>query len=152
MDEYGEVKGGESYPKINSFLRSRNHFISLMSETREYELFISINFQQHEVYKECLARFKGESNKNLKGEFTVSVKDAICITLSNKIVSFFEGVIYVIIDQENALPRGDSHFIVDYIIWRSFYHYHHRKRYEYLCTAEDHLKRVNIHASQKIMH
>ena len=66
MHEYGEVKGGENYPKINSFPRSRNYFISLMSETWEYELFISINFQQHEIYKERPARFEGESSINLK--------------------------------------------------------------------------------------
>ena len=30
------------------------------------------NFQQHEIYKECPARFEGESSKNLKREFTVS--------------------------------------------------------------------------------
>ena len=57
-----------------------------MLETWECELFIPINFQQYEIYKERLARFKGESNKNLKEELTISVKDAICITLANKIV------------------------------------------------------------------
>ena len=72
MDEYGEVKRGGNYPKINSFPRSRNHFIFLMSETWEYELVISINFQQHKIYKERPCRFEGESRKNLKEEFTVS--------------------------------------------------------------------------------
>ena len=57
-----------------------------MSTTWEYELFISIKLQQHEIYKESLAIFKGESNRSFNGEFTVSIKDAICIALSNKIV------------------------------------------------------------------
>ena len=50
-------------PKSIVFPKSRNHFISLMSETWEYELFISINFQQHEIYKERPARFKEESSE-----------------------------------------------------------------------------------------
>ena len=62
MDEYGEIQRGENYPKINSFHRSKRLFISLMSKTWEYELFISIDFQQHEIYKERLARFKDKSN------------------------------------------------------------------------------------------
>ena len=86
MNEYGELQREENYPKINGFPRRKRHFTSLLSKTWEYELFISIKFQQHYMYKERLARFKGESNRNLKGEFTVSVKDAICIALSNKIV------------------------------------------------------------------
>ena len=60
MDEYGEVRGEENYHRINSFPRSRKNFILLMSENWEYELLISINFQQHEFYKEHPARFKGE--------------------------------------------------------------------------------------------
>ena len=51
MDEYGKVQRGENFSKINSFPRSKRHFISLMSETWEPELFISINFQRHEIYK-----------------------------------------------------------------------------------------------------
>ena len=42
-----------------------------MSETGEYELFISIDFQQHEIYKERQARFERESSEILKEEFTV---------------------------------------------------------------------------------
>ena len=64
-----------------------------MSESWEYDLFISSNFQQYEINKECLARFKGESNRNINEDFTISLKDAICITLSNKIV---------IVNQDNA--------------------------------------------------
>ena len=79
------------YPKINSFRRSRKHFISLMSETWEYELFISINFLQHDIYKERPTRFEGELSKNLKEEFTVSVEDTICIKFSDKLVSLFRG-------------------------------------------------------------
>ena len=56
-----------------------------MSETWEYELFILVNFQQHEVYKECLARFEGESSKNLKKQFMVSVKDVVCIIMLDMI-------------------------------------------------------------------
>ena len=66
MDEYGEVKGGENYPKINSYPRSGNHFKSLMSETWEYELLISINFRQHENYNEPPARLEGGSRPTLK--------------------------------------------------------------------------------------
>ena len=71
MDEYGEVQRGEKYPKINSFPKSTKHFISLMLETWEYALFISINFQRHEIYKGRPTRFEGESSKNLKKEFMV---------------------------------------------------------------------------------
>ena len=79
-------KGGENYPKINSFPRSGKHFISLMSETWEYELFISINFQQHEIYKVHPSSFEGESSKNVKEEFMVSIKDVICIIMSDMIL------------------------------------------------------------------
>ena len=86
MDEYGEVKEGDNYPKINSFPGRRNHFILHMSETWEYESFISINFQQHEIYNEHPDRFEGESSKNLNEEFTVFVKDIICIIMSDMIL------------------------------------------------------------------
>ena len=52
-----------------------------MSETWECGLFISINFQQHEIYKERLARFEGELSGNLKEELTVSIKDVIYIIM-----------------------------------------------------------------------
>ena len=45
----------------------------------EYELFFSVNFKQHRVYKEHPARFEGESSKYLKKDFTISVKDIVCI-------------------------------------------------------------------------
>ena len=86
MDEYGEIKRGENYPEMNSFPRSMNHFISLMSETWKYKLFVSINFQQHEIYKEHPARFEGESSENLKEEFTVSLKDVICVIMLDMIL------------------------------------------------------------------
>jgi len=35
-------------------------------------------------FTKCLARFKGESNRNLNEDFTISVEDAICITLSKQ--------------------------------------------------------------------
>ena len=57
-----------------------------MSETWEYELFISINFQQHEIYKERPAIFEGESSENLKEEFTVSLKDVICVIMLDMIL------------------------------------------------------------------
>ena len=57
-----------------------------MSETWEYELFNSINFRQHEIFIERLSRIEGESSKNLKEEFTVSVKDVICIIMSDMIL------------------------------------------------------------------
>ena len=50
-------------PKSIVFPKSRNHFISLMSETWEYELFTSINFQQREIHKEGSIRFEGESSE-----------------------------------------------------------------------------------------
>ena len=52
-------KEEKTIPKSIVFFRSRNHFMSLMSETWKYDLFISIKFQQHEIYKERPARFEG---------------------------------------------------------------------------------------------
>ena len=65
-------KEEKTIPKLIGFVRSKKHFISLMPETWEYELFISISFQQIEIYKERPATFEGESSKNLKEEFTVA--------------------------------------------------------------------------------
>ena len=107
MNEYREDKGGENHPRINSFSRNRNHFISLMSKTWEYEFFILINFQKRKICKERLARFRGELNENLKGEFTVFIKDAICITLSKKIVSLpVGGHLFYYQSRRCTTPKG----------------------------------------------
>ena len=86
MDEYGEVKGEENYPKLIVFLELSKHFILVMSYTWKYELFISINVREHKIYEEHPARFEGESSKNLKEEFTVSVKDVIFIIMWDMIL------------------------------------------------------------------
>ena len=90
-----------------------------MSETWEYELFISINFLQHEIYKERATRFEGESNKNLNEEFTVSVKDIICIIISDMIL-------WITLRDQLFYCRSRQ-----YTISKLFYRYHDWRRYDY---------------------
>ena len=52
-------------------------------------------------------------------------------------------------------PEGLVIFLLSsrrYTIWKSFYLYHRWRQYEYSCTAEDHISRVNTHALRKITH
>ena len=118
------------------FLEARGVHITYVEGLRMC-LFISRHSQQCEIHEGCLARFKGESNRNLNEDFTISVKDAICITLSRQDnycqsrqrITPEEIVIllFVIIDQVDILSGG---------------------RLAVIINTDD----INIHASRRIMH
>ena len=70
-------------------------------------------FQQHEVYRERQVRFEGESSKNLNKELTISIKEFICIIMSDMMLLLPGEIIYFIVDQGNTLPGGVIYFIAD---------------------------------------
>ena len=65
-------KEEKTIPKSIVFLEARSILYLLCWRLGNMNFLFQSNFQQHEIYKECPARFEGESSKNLKREFTVS--------------------------------------------------------------------------------
>ena len=104
-----------------------------MPNTWEYELFISIQFQQYEIYKERLGRFKGESTESSmrvydfrKGRSLhyIIKQDSYC--QSRQCITPEEIVILLLFYYYRSSR---------YIIWRSSCRYYQRRRYKYLCIT-----------------
>ena len=103
-------------------------------------------------FAKCLARFKGESNRNLSKDFTISVEDAICIALSKQ--DDYCRSRPCITSEEMLMQLLFYHYRSSrYIIWRSSCRYYSQGRYKYSCIAkfihrEKNLCLAGIHASQ----
>ena len=85
----------------------------------EAEIILYHLFWEHKIYKERPTRFEGKSSKNLKEKFMFSIKDVIWIIMSNMILGL--------------TPRGRLFYCQSrrYTILKSFYIYHHRRRFVY---------------------
>ena len=120
--------------KAGDFIESKKHFISLCQDACECVcLFQAI--PQYMKFTKCLAIFKGESNRNLSEDFTISIEDAICIALSKQ-DDYCRSRQYIT-SEETVMQLLFYHYQSSrYIIWRSSYRYYPRGRYKYSCIVE----------------
>ena len=80
-------------------------------------------------FTKCLARFKGESNRNLSKDFTISVEDAICIALSKQ-DNYCRSRQCITLEEMLMLLLFYHYRSNRYIIWRSPCRYYPRGRYK----------------------
>ena len=96
------------------------------------------------------ARFKGESNRNLNEDFTISIEGAICIALSKQ--DDYCRSIPCITSEETVMQLLFYHYRSSrYIIWRSSCRYYSRGRYKYSCIVESCIAEI-MHRKSIIMH
>ena len=118
-------KEDKTIPKSTVFLEARSILYLLCWRLGNMNFLFQSNFQQHEIYKERPARFEGESSKNLKEEFTVFVKNVICIIMSDMILC--------------NTRRGRYSCHAEIMLRESISMHHGRSH-------------INIHTSRKVMH
>ena len=154
MDEYGELsKRRRLSPKPVILLKAGGCSSRSCQDAWECVcLFQDIPYNIK--FTRCLARFKGESNRNLNEDFTISVEDAIYITLSKQdnycqsrrctnpeeIVIF---LLFVIIDQVGILFGGRFAVIIN----TDDINIHALRK---SCIAENHASRKSCIASQQL--
>ena len=101
------------------------------------------------------SRFEDESNRNLSGDFTISIEDAICIALSkqddycrSRPCTTSEETVMELLFHRYRSSR--------YIIWRSSYRYYLRGRYKFmhrektLCLADNYVRREDFMPRQNL--
>ena len=96
------------------------------------------------------ARFKGESNRNLSKDFTISAEDATCIALSKQ-DNYCQSRQCITSEEMLMLLLFYHYRSSRYIIWRSPCRYYPRRRYKYSCIAESCIAE-NMHRESIIMH
>ena len=91
------------------------------------------------------ARFKGESNRNLSEDFTISIEDVICIALSKQ--DDYCRSRPCITSEETVMQLLFHHYRSSrYIIWRLSYRYYPRGRYKLMHREK------NSYLARRIMH
>ena len=131
MEKLSEEK---TLPKSIVFLDAEIILYHL-SETWEYELFISVNFQQHEVYKERPARFEGASSVNLKKRVYGFWKGRrLHHNVRYDIIHYPEGSFILLSIKMLHCPKGSFILFVnqdDTLSERLFYRYCQLRLYDY---------------------
>ena len=126
-----------------------------MSETWKYDLFISINFQQHEIYKERPAKFEVINRKSQGRVYGFHKGHHLHHNVGYDVMYYLEGSIFLLSIKtiyylEVVLPLSSLEMISLSRKYPPDHYVARLKHYFHLVTRMT--SRVNIHESRKIMH